>query len=55
MDPAFTRLQPHIDQLAQIAWENYVEAQNYVDAHKAPRTRKAGPALEDPDGEVSIG
>lgn len=48
VDPAFEPLQTQIDQLAQIAWENYVEA------HKAPRTRKAGPGFQDPNYDLSI-
>jgi multimeric flavodoxin WrbA len=48
VDPSFQSLQSQIDQLAQLAWENYVES------HKAPRTRKAGPGYEDPNYDLSI-
>ena len=48
VDPAFQALESQIDQLAHVAWENYVESR------KAPRTRKAGPGFQDPDYDLSI-
>ena len=48
IDPSFQSLQSQIEQLAQVAWENYVES------HKAPRTRKAGPGFQDPNYDMSI-
>src|ERR687898_1443437 len=48
IDPSFQSLQAQVDQLAQVAWENYVES------HKAPRTRKAGPGYQDPNYDLSI-
>jgi len=48
IDSSFQPLEAQIEQLAQVAWENYIES------HKAPRTRKAGPGFEDPDYDLSI-
>jgi multimeric flavodoxin WrbA len=48
VDPSFQAVQTQIDQLAQIAWENY------VDSHKAPHTRKAGPGFQDPNYDISV-
>jgi multimeric flavodoxin WrbA len=48
VDPAFEPLHTQIEQLAQVAWENYVES------HKAPRTRKAGPGFQDPNYDLSL-
>jgi multimeric flavodoxin WrbA len=48
VDPTFEPLRAQIDQLAEIAWQNYCES------HKAPLTRKAGAEFSDPDYELSI-
>jgi multimeric flavodoxin WrbA len=48
VDPSYQPLHAQIEQLAQVAWENYVES------HKAPHTRKAGPGFQDPNYDLSI-
>jgi multimeric flavodoxin WrbA len=41
-DPAFETVRGQIEQVAEVAWKNYVEY------HKSPRTRPAGPGFHDP-------
>jgi multimeric flavodoxin WrbA len=48
VDPAFDSMRVQIDQLARIAWDNYLES------HKSPRTRKAGADFDDPDYDLSV-
>src|SRR5688500_17118299 len=47
-DPAFDSIRAEIDRVVDVAWRNYVEY------HKSPRTRKAGPGFADPDFELPI-
>ena len=48
VDPAFDGERGAIARLEDIAWNNY------VNSHKAPLTRKAGPEFADPDYDLSI-
>ncbi|HZV99283.1 MAG TPA: flavodoxin family protein [Methylophilaceae bacterium] len=48
IDPAFKSVQPALDQVEQVAWENY------INGHKAPITEKAGPGFADPDYDLSV-
>jgi multimeric flavodoxin WrbA len=47
-DPAFDIERDAIRRIEEIAWHGYMEAR------KAPRTRKAGPGFADPDHELSV-
>jgi multimeric flavodoxin WrbA len=47
-DPRFADATASIDQLLDLAW------QNYCDSRKAPRTRKAGAGFADPEYELSL-
>jgi multimeric flavodoxin WrbA len=47
-DPKFDDARDAIEHLLEIAWNNY------CDARKAPRTRKAGAGFVDPDYDLSI-
>ena len=47
-DPAFDASTADIDALLDIAWDNYLQAR------KAPRTRKGGPEFADPEYDLSI-
>jgi len=47
-DPAFTALQPQIEQLMETAWEAY---DSY---RKSPRTAKAGPEFHNPEFDLAI-
>jgi len=46
-DPAFKPLQREIEAIVAAAWDGYIQAR------KAPLTRKAGPGFADPDYEIS--
>ena len=46
-DPTFDTVAKPLDAVAEVAWKNYIEY------HKAPRTRKAGSAYADPSYELS--
>ena len=45
-DPAFGRVEAQIDEVADVAWEGYIEYR------KSPRTRRAGRGFADPDFEL---
>jgi multimeric flavodoxin WrbA len=47
-DPGFDPLSPELQRIAEAAWTAYVEY------HKSPRTRKAGPGFADPDVDLPI-
>lgn len=47
-DPAFDKLRGEIAQLAEVAWDGY------LNHRKAPVTRKAGPGYADPDYDMSV-
>ena len=47
-DPSFAAVAQPLDAVAEVAWKNY------VDYHKAPRTRKAGSAYADPSYDLSV-
>jgi multimeric flavodoxin WrbA len=47
-DPRFSTKELQLDELAQLAWQNYCESR------KSPRTRKAGEEFVDPQYELSI-
>ncbi len=47
-DPAFKAVGPALDQVEQVAWENYRAG------HKAPVTVEAGPGFEDPGYALSV-
>jgi multimeric flavodoxin WrbA len=47
-DPSFDAVAAELARVEQVAWDNY------VGAHKAPRTVKAGPGFADPDYDLSI-
>jgi len=47
-DPAFKPLQREIEAIVAAAWDGYIQAR------KAPLTRKAGPGFADPDYEISV-
>jgi len=46
-DPAFKPLQREIEAIVAAAWDGYIQAR------KAPLTRKARPGFADPDYEIS--
>ncbi|WP_151638002.1 flavodoxin family protein [Noviherbaspirillum aerium] len=48
MDPSFNEAAEALDQIEQIAWENY------HGSRKAPVTAKAGPGFADPDYDLSV-
>jgi multimeric flavodoxin WrbA len=47
-DPAFELASALIDQIADVAWNGYIESR------KSPRTRRAGSGFADPDYELSL-
>jgi multimeric flavodoxin WrbA len=47
-DPAFDGVRGQLEQVAEVAWKNYVEY------HKSPRTRPAGPEFRDPAFELPV-
>jgi multimeric flavodoxin WrbA len=48
VDPAYAAVGQALASVEEVAW------QNYVDAHKAPLTAKAGPGFADPDYDLSV-
>jgi hypothetical protein len=47
-DPAFDSVRAEIDRVVDVAWRTYVEY------HKSPRKRKAGPGFADPEFELPV-
>jgi len=47
-DPAFDRARPHVDALADLAWQSYIEYR------KSPRTRRAGAAFAQPGFQLPV-
>jgi multimeric flavodoxin WrbA len=47
-DPAFEAVRGQLEQVAEVAWTSYVEY------HKSPRTRPAGPGFRDPSFALPI-
>jgi multimeric flavodoxin WrbA len=47
-DPAFEAVRGELERVAEVAWKNYVEY------HKSPRTRPAGPEFGDPAFELPV-
>jgi multimeric flavodoxin WrbA len=47
-DPSFDAVRSEIDRVIDVAWKNYIEY------HKSPRTRKAGPGFADPEFELPL-
>jgi multimeric flavodoxin WrbA len=47
-DPGFDAVREEIARVIDVAWTNYVEY------HKSPRTRQAGPGFADPDYELPL-
>ncbi|HKY08697.1 MAG TPA: flavodoxin family protein, partial [Candidatus Binatia bacterium] len=47
-DPSFAAVSTEIEKILAVAWKNYVEY------HKSPRTRRAGPNFADPDFHLPV-
>ena len=47
-DPTFTAVAPEIEKVIAVAWKNYLEY------HRNPRKRRAGPGFSDPEFPLPI-
>jgi len=47
-DPSFAAVSIEIESIIEVAWKNY------IDYHKSPRTRRAGPRFSDPDFRLPV-